>query len=114
MWRGIATEIRGLITALTQSNYLVYDKVIRGQKLNVIDQKLGLLENLRVNSATKMHTLSGFFGHSDHRRHRKTHSSGSSLGSGYQQMQATPKSAFKKTPPGFAGYVGKRGGGDFF
>jgi hypothetical protein len=114
MWRGIAAEIRALINALTKSNYLVYDKIIRGQKLKVIDQKLGLLENLRVNSATKMNTLSGFFGHSGHRAHHKTYSTGSSLGSGYQQIQATPKSAFKKAPPGFAGYAGKRGGGDFF
>ena len=114
MWRGIAAETRGLINALTKSNYLVYDKVIRTQKLSVIDQKLGLLENLRINSTTKMHTLSGYFGNSGHRTHQKIHTSGSSLGGGNVSMQATPKSAFKKTPPGFAGYAGKRGGGDFF
>lgn len=115
MWRGIASQTKSLIQALTKSNYLVYDRVIRKQKLSVIDSKLGLLENLRVNSSTKMNTLDGYFGGGGHRRHNKTHSNGSSLGStGYQVMTATPKSAFRQKPPGFAGYAGKRGGGDFF
>jgi hypothetical protein len=62
-----------------------------------------------------MNTLDGYFGGGGHRRHNKTHSNGSSLGStGYQVMTATPKSAFRQKPPGFAGYAGKRGGGDFF
>tara|TARA_B100000131_G_scaffold254763_1_gene249159 strand:- start:484 stop:1512 length:1029 start_codon:yes stop_codon:yes gene_type:complete len=115
MWRGIAAETKGLIQALTKSNYLVYDKVIRTQKLAVIDKKLALLENLRVNSTLKMNTLDGYFGGGGHRRHNKVYSSGSSLGTGYKQMTATPKSAFKQKPPGFAGYAGRRGGGpDFF
>ena len=114
MWRGISAETKTLIQALTKSNYLVYDKVIRAQKISVIDKKLGLLENLRVNSSTKMNTLDGYFGGGGHRRHNKTHSSGSSLGTGPAPMHATPKSAFKQKPPGFAGYAGKRGGGDFF
>jgi hypothetical protein len=115
MWRGIAAETKSLIQGLTKSNFLVYDRVIRKQKLSVIDKKLGLLENLRVNSSTKMNTLDGYFGGGGHRRHNKTHSNGSSLGStGYQVMTATPKSSFRQKPPGFAGYAGKRGGGDFF
>lgn len=114
MWRGIAAETKSLIQALTKSNYLVYDKVIRAQKISVIDKKLGLLENLRVNASTKMNTLDGYFGGGGHRRHNKTHSSGSSLGTGPTPMHATPKSAFRQKPPGFAGYAGKRGGGDFF
>lgn len=115
MWRGIATETKALIQALTKSNFLVYDKVIRAQKLSVIDKKLALLENLRVNSTLKMNTLDGYFGGGGHRRHNKTYSSGSSLGAGPREMTATPKSAFKQKPPGFAGYAGKRGGGtDFF
>ncbi len=115
MWRGIATETKSLIQALTKSNYLVYDKVIRAQKISVIDKKLGLLENLRVNASTKMNTLDGYFGGGGHRRHNKVYSPGSSLGTGPTEMNATPKSAFKQKPPGFAGYAGKRGGGtDFF
>ena len=115
MWRGIASETKSLIQALTKSNFLVYDKVIRSQKISVIDKKLALLENLRVNSSTKMNTLDGYFGGGGHRRHNKTYSSGSSLGAGPTEMHATPKSAFKQKPPGFAGYAGKRGGGtDFF
>jgi len=114
MWRGIAGEVKSLIQALTQSNFLVYDRVIRSQKLKVIDQKLALLENLRVNSSTKMNTLDGYFGGGGHRRHSKTYSGGSSLGTGYKQMTATPKRVFKQKPPGFAGFAGKRGGGDFF
>ena len=96
-------------------NCKVSDKVIRTQKLAVIDKKLALLENLRVNSTLKMNTLDGYFGGGGHRRHNKVYTSGSSLGTGYKQMTATPKSAFKQKPPGFAGYAGRRGGGpDFF
>jgi len=115
MWRTIAQETKALIVGLTQSNYLVYDKVVRAQKLKAIDQKLGLLDNIRVNASTKMNTLDGFFGHTGHRTSRKTYSAGSSLGSGYVQPNVTPRSAFKRTPPGFAGFAGFNGGdGDFF
>lgn len=106
MWRSLAAETKGLITDLTKSNYLVYDKAIRNQKLKVIDGKLGLLENIRINATTKTQTLQGYFGNTGVRRNRKQYSSGSSLGAGLQPMTAKPKSAFKTKPPGFAGYSG--------
>ena len=106
MWRSLASETKTLINELTKSNYLVYDKAIRKQKLAVIDSKLQLLENIRINATTKAQTLQGYFGNTGIRRSRKTYSSGSSLGSGLQPMRATPKSAFKTKPPGFAGYSG--------
>ena len=114
MWRMVAGETKGLIIALTQSNYLVYDKIVRGQKTQIIDQKLALLDNIRVNAATKINTLDGYFGHSGHRNHRKTHSQGSSLGNGHIRTQSVPRATFKRTPPGFAGFAGLAGGDDHF
>ena len=38
--RALVKEIRSLILDLGQSNFLVYDKIIRNQKLQVIDHKL--------------------------------------------------------------------------
>ena len=109
MWRSLAAEVKTLINDLTKSNYLVYDKAIRAQKLSVIDGKLKLLENVRINAETKVQTLQGYFGNTGVRRSNKMISSGSSLGSGITPMRATPKSAFKTKPPGFSGYSG--GGG---
>jgi len=106
MWRSIASEVKGLINELTKSNYLVYDKAIRAQKLQVIDGKLKLLENIRINATTKMQTLQGYFGNTGRRSSSKRYSSGSSLGAGITPMIAKPKSAFKTKPPGFAGYSG--------
>tara|TARA_B100000927_G_scaffold291399_1_gene293391 strand:- start:13583 stop:14605 length:1023 start_codon:yes stop_codon:yes gene_type:complete len=106
MWRSIASEVKGLINELTKSNYLVYDKAIRAQKLQVIDGKLKLLENIRINATTKMQTLQGYFGNTGRRSSGKRYSSGSSLGAGITPMTAKPKSAFKTKPPGFAGYSG--------
>ena len=42
--RALVKEIRSLILDLGQSNFLVYDKIIRNQKLQVIDHKLSVLE----------------------------------------------------------------------
>jgi molecular chaperone GrpE (heat shock protein) len=109
MWRSIAAETKALIMDLTKSNYLVYDKVVRKQKISVIDGKLALLDNIRVNATTKMQTLQGYFGNTGVRASRKQYMSGSSLGGFSQPMRATPKSAFKTKPPGFSGYSG--GGG---
>ena len=95
-----------MINELTKSNYLVYDKAIRAQKLQVIDGKLKLLENIRINATTKMQTLQGYFGNTGRRSSSKRYSSGSSLGAGITPMIAKPKSAFKTKPPGFAGYSG--------
>ena len=106
MWRSIASEVKGLINELTKSNYLVYDKAIRAQKLQVIDGKLKLLENIRINATTKMQTLQGYFGNTGRRSSGKRYSSGSSLGAGITPMTAKPKPAFKTKPPGFAGYSG--------
>lgn len=106
MWRSLAAEIKTLINGLTKSNYLVYDKAIRSQKLKVIDGKLELLENIRINATVKMQTLQGYFGNTGIRNNGKRYSSGSSLGAGINQMSAKPKSSFKTKPPGFAGYSG--------
>ncbi len=106
MWRSVASEIKALINELTKSNYLVYDKAIRAQKLKVIDGKLELLENIRINGTVKAQTLQGYFGNTGRRSSAKRYSSGSSLGAGITPMLAKPKSAFKTKPPGFAGYSG--------
>ena len=106
MWRSIASETKGLINDLTKSNYLVYDKVVRAQKISVIDGKLALLDNIRVNATAKMHTLMGYFGNSGTRASRKQYMSGSSLGGVATPMSSIPKAAFRTKPPGFSGYSG--------
>ena len=98
MWRSLAAEVKTLINDLTKSNYLVYDKAIRAQKLSVIDGKLKLLENVRINAETKVQTLQGYFGNTGVRRSNKMISSGSSLGSGITPMRATPKAHSKLSP----------------
>ena len=47
-YRALAKEIKGLILELGRSNFLIYDKVIRTQKVQVIDHKMSVLETLRV------------------------------------------------------------------
>jgi len=106
MWRSIASETKALIMDLTKSNYLVYDKVVRAQKIKIIDGKLSLLDNIRVNATTKMQTLQGYFGNTGVRASRKQYMAGSSLGGYAKPMRATPKAAFRTKPPGFNGYSG--------
>ena len=61
-YRAIVKETRQLILDLGKSNYLVYDKVIRNQKLANIDHKMSVLETIRVNSSGVAQSLSGYFG----------------------------------------------------
>lgn len=114
MWRTVVNETRSLINSLKHSNYVSYDKKVREQKIAVIDAKLGVLDNMRMNADTRVSALSGFYGNSGHRVHSKRYSPGATLGYAHSKMTATPKSSFKTKPPGFAGYSGKAGDSDHF
>ena len=49
--KALIQEIRGLILELGQSNFLVYDKIIRGQKIDVINKQISVLNNKLKNKA---------------------------------------------------------------
>jgi len=109
-YRALTKEIRNLILELGNSNYLVYDKVIRNQKLAIIDQKMGILETLRINAAGVSQSLSGYFGNSDKRPARGRGSIGgvgTTLGMAKPTINAAPKNFRNGVPPGFAGFAGK-------
>lgn len=109
-YRKLAKEVQGLILDFGKSNYLIYDKTIRGQKVAIIDQKLGILENLRVNAAGVSSSLSGYFGNSGNRNVSRTSSIGgigASIGMNTSQISAAPKNFRNGIPPGFAGFSGK-------
>ncbi len=99
-WRSIAADTKKLISDLTSSNYLVYDKSVRAQKLAVIDNKMKLLDQIRVNATTHMQTLSGYFGNTGVRPSTKTAGMGS-IGHAPHQSPS-----FRTKPPGFRGYTG--------
>jgi hypothetical protein len=108
-WRTLAGETRQLILALGKSNYLVYDKVIRGQKLSVIDQKLALLDTIRINAVGIGQALSGYYGGTGSRRGSRKSAPiggvGTSLGT--VAYNPAPRANFVNgIPPGFAGFVG--------
>ena len=107
-YRKLTKEIEGLIRELGTSNYLIYDKVIRGQKIANIDHKMSILETIRVNAAGVASSLSGYFGNSNSGR-RGTGSIGgigTTLGMNTAHLSAAPKNFKKGIPPGFAGFAG--------
>ena len=108
-YRKLAKEIKGLILELGQSNYLVYDKVVRQQKLSIIDQKMGVLEALRVNAAGVSQSLSGYFGNTAKRQTRGVGAIGgvgTTLGMPAPSIQPAARNFRNGVPPGFAGYSG--------
>ena len=107
-YRALVKEIEGLIHELGKSNYLVYDKVIRGQKVSNIDSKMAILETLRINAAGVSSSLSGYFGNSNSGRRGMTAIGGvgTTLGMNTSQISAAPKNFRNGVPPGFAGYAG--------
>lgn len=109
-YRQLSKEIEKLILDLGKSNYLIYDKSIRNQKIAIIDSKLALLENIRVNAAGVSHSLSGYFGNTGLRAVRKAPSLGgvgTTLGMNTSQVSPAPKNYRNGVPPGFAGFAGK-------
>jgi len=108
-WRMLAGETRELILALGNSNYLVYDKVIRGQKLSVIDQKLALLDTIRINAVGIGQALSGYYGGTGSRRdsNRSAPIGGVGASLGRVSRNPAPRTNFVNgIPPGFAGFAG--------
>ena len=109
-YRAIVKETRQLILDLGKSNYLVYDKVIRNQKLANIDHKMSVLETIRVNSSGVTQSLSGYFGNTRKRPTRARPSIngiGTTLGHNTSHISGGAKNFRKGIPPGFAGFAGK-------
>ena len=113
-WKPLSEEAKNLILALGKSNYLVYDKTIRKQKIAVIDQKLSLLETIRVNAVEVGQSLSGYYGSSGSRRVNGRGSIGG-VGTSLGVVMSNPQESsnfINGIPPGFAGYVGTIGRGN--
>lgn len=108
-YRALIKEIEKLIHELGKSNYLVYDKVIRNQKVANIDSKMAILETLRINAAGVSSSLSGYFGNSNSGRRGMTAIGGvgTTLGMNTSQISAAAKNFRTGVPPGFAGFAGK-------
>ena len=66
--RTLIKDNRKLITDFGKSNFLIYDKIIRNQKIQVIDHKMSVLETLRVNASGVSQSLSGYYGNTSRRR----------------------------------------------
>lgn len=108
-YRALSKEVKSLVMELGQSNYLVYDKVIRGQKIANIDQKMAILETIRLNAAGVASSLSGYFGNSNLHGRRGTSAIGgigSTLGMATPQISEAPQNFRNGIPPGFAGFAG--------
>lgn len=109
-YRTIVKETRKLILDLGKSSYLVYDKVIRNQKLANIDHKMSVLETIRVNSSGVAQSLSGYFGSTGQRRARgrgALNGVGTTLGMNTATLSNPAQNFRKGIPPGFAGFAGK-------
>ena len=85
-YRALIKEIEKLIHELGKSNYLVYDKVIRNQKVANIDSKMAILETLRINAAGVSSSLSGYFGNSNSGRRGMTAIGGVGTTSWYEHQ----------------------------
>ena len=108
--RALAKEIKGLILELGRSNFLIYDKVIRTQKIQVIDHKMSVLETLRVNASGVSQSLSGYYGSTSRRPARGSGSIGgvgTTLGHNTSSIGGYKKNFRNGVPPGFAGFAGK-------
>lgn len=108
-YQTIIREVRTMITDLGKSNYLVYDKVIRTQKIANIDHKLSILETIRVNAAGVSQSLSGYFGNTSKRRTNATPSIGgigTTIGHDTSNISGGAKNFRNGIPPGFAGFAG--------
>lgn len=102
-------EIRALILELGQSNFLVYDKIIRTQKIDVINHKMSVLETLRLNASGVSQSLSGYFGNSTKRMRTGSGSIGgvgTTLGHNTSSIGGHQKNFRKGIPPGFRGFAG--------
>ena len=109
-YRALAKEIKGLILELGRSNFLIYDKVIRTQKVQVIDHKMSVLETLRVNASGVSQSLSGYYGSTSRRPARGSGSIGgvgTTLGHNTSSIGGYKKNFRNGVPPGFAGFAGK-------
>lgn len=109
-YKKIVEESKNLIADLGRSNYLVYDKVIRQQKINTINHKLAVLENIRLNAAGVSSSLSGYFGNSALRGTGKRpaiNGIGTTIGIDTTNLSAAPQNFRNGIPPGFAGFAGK-------
>lgn len=107
--RTLISDIRKLITDFGKSNFLIYDKIIRNQKIQVIDHKLSVLETLRVNASGVSQSLSGYFGNSSQRRVSGSGSIGgigTTLGHNTSSVGGHRQNFRKGIPPGFAGFAG--------
>jgi hypothetical protein len=107
--RELAKEIKGLILELGRSNFLIYDKVIRTQKVQVIDHKMSILETLRVNASGVSQSLSGYYGSTSRRPARGSGSIGgvgTTLGHNTSSIGGYKKNFRNGVPPGFAGFAG--------
>jgi hypothetical protein len=107
--RTLVKEIRSLIIDFGKSNFLIYDKIIRTQKIQVIDHKMSVLETLRVNASGVSHSLSGYFGNTSKRRVTGTGSIGgvgTTLGHNTSSIGGYKKNFRNGVPPGFAGFAG--------
>jgi len=109
-YRKIIEDVRNLILELGKSNYLVYDKIVRNQKISVIDQKMAVLDNLRVNATGVEQALSGYFGNTGFKRAKQISSPIGGVGVSLGMPSApisNPRKNFKNgIPPGFAGFAG--------
>ena len=108
--RALVNEIRALILDFGKSNFLIYDKIIRTQKIQVIDHKMSVLETLRINASGVSQSLSGYFGNTSKRRVTGSASIGgvgATLGHNTSSVGGHQKNFRNGVPPGFAGFAGK-------
>lgn len=108
-YQAIVREVRTMITELGKSNYLIYDKVIRAQKIANIDHKISILETIRVNAAGVAHSLSGYFGNTSKRQTNATASIGgvgTTIGHNTSNISGGAKNFRNGIPPGFSGFAG--------
>ena len=113
-YRQVLADTKKLIKKLSSSNYLVYDKVIRAQKLSVIDKKMAVLDNVRTGASGISQSLSGYFGNNFSRGPSRSSRSiggvGTSIGNNTTHMDSlsgTQKNFRNGIPPGFRGFAGK-------
>lgn len=108
--RVLVKEVRSLIIDFGKSNFLIYDKIIRNQKIQVIDHKMSVLETLRVNASGVSQSLSGYYGNTSKRRVTGTGSIGgvgTTLGHNTSSVGGHRQNFRNGVPPGFAGFAGK-------
>ena len=106
-WKRAQADAIESVKQLKDSNYLIYDKQVRHQRVTNIEKKIALLDKIIDNAHAYNAGLDGTFSHPTRRIGRgKVYSQGHSLGAVGPAIPKRYTPYNNSKPPGFSGFAG--------